>query len=353
MLDDAQQRKSLDPQGTLGILASLPEQLEEGLRLSRGLEVQAPDRGGLVVVGMGGSAIAGDLAGGVARRGGYALQVVRDVRLPPSSREDDLHVFISYSGNTWETLTCYREALRRGLPSLTISSGGELEETAAASGTPHLKVPSGLPPRGALGYLLAPLLALLEAPLPSLTDSLPQGIEFLARIRERWAPPVPTVENEAKALALALREKTPIVYATPSFRGVARRWRAELNEMAKVLAWSGIFPEMDHNELVGWMGDPEVGRFAPILLTVPENPRLDAQVAVTRAMMEERVPVQVVEPSDGAYLNQVLELVHLGDMVSVYLALARGVDPYPVASIDRLKEEVQKRRGEESAEGEI
>ncbi len=336
----------MDPQGTLGIVASLPEQLEEGLRLGRALKVRAPADGGLVVVGMGGSAIAGDLAGAVARREGYPLRVVRDVRLPPSLGGNALHVFISYSGNTWETLACYREALRRGLPSLTISAGGELQETSAASGTPHLRIPSGLPPRGALGYLLAPLLALLEDPLPKLREAVPTGIEFLAGLRARWAPTVPTVENEAKALALALRGKVPVVYAPPSFQGVARRWRTELNEMAKVLAWSGVLPEMDHNELVGWMEDPEASRFAPVFLVALEDPRLDAQVAVTLEMLEERVPVQVVRPSDPAFLHQLLELVHLGDMVSVYLAIARGVDPYPVAAIARLKEEVRNRQEE-------
>lgn len=345
MLDDAERRRAVDRQGMLGTAASLPEQLEEGLRRGEALEVQAPPDG-LVVVGMGGSAIAGDLAGAVARRAGYPLRVVRDVRLPPTPTERALHVFVSYSGDTWETLACYREALRRGLPALTLSSGGELQETSAANGTPHLAIPTGLPPRGALGYLLAPLLAVLWEPIPSLEEETRAGIEFLARLRRRWAPPVPTVENEAKALAMALHEKTPVVYAPPSFQGVARRWQTQLNENAKVLAWSGVLPEVDHNELVGWMEDPEAGRFAPVLLAGEEDPRLDAQLAVSLAMLEERVPVQVVRPSDAAFLNRLLELVHLGDMVSLYLAIARGVDPFPVHPIVRLKEEVRA-RGEE------
>ncbi len=117
-----------------------------------------------------------------------------------------------------------------------------------------------------------------------------------------------------------------------------------MNEMAKVLAWSSTFPEADHNELVGWMEDPEAGRFAPIVLMVRESPLLKLQMMETSAMMEEKVPVQVVEASDTSFLSQVLELVHLGDMVSAYLAIARGVDPYPVIPIERLKETVQARR---------
>ncbi len=341
MLDDPQRRKAIDQNGMLGIVGSLPEQLEEGLRLSSRVEVQPRDDGSLVVFGMGGSAIAGDLAGTVARAGGYPVHVVRDFGLPPFIRPEDLLVFLSYSGDTWETLSCYRQALSQELPTLAVSSGGELRDTALSRGSHHLTIPAGLPPRGALGYLLAPLLALLSIPLPDLRGQLDEAIHFLGRRRERWSPSVPSTKNRAKSIAMEIRERTPIVYAPPHLGAVGRRWQTEFNEMAKVLAWSGVFPEANHNELVGWMEDPDVGRFAPIVLTAPEDSPLNAQMEVTIAMMRERVSVLVVEATDTSLLNQVLELVHLGDMVSVYLAIARGVDPYPVGPIDRLKEVVR------------
>ncbi len=252
-------------------------------------------------------------------------------------------VFISYSGDTWETLSCYRQALSRDYSTLAISSGGELRETALANGSPHLVIPRGLPPRGALGYLLAPLLVLLSRQLRGLDGEVEETIRFVARRREDWSPSVPSERNKAKSMALGLQDTTPIIYAPPRLRGVARRWQTELNEMAKVLCWSGEFPEADHNELVGWMDDPSVGRFSPIVLMTREESLLKLQVRETIAMMRERVPVQVVEASDVPLLSQVLELVHLGDMVSVYLAIARGVDPYPVESIARLKAAVQAR----------
>ncbi len=344
MLDDPERRKTVDSQGILGILGSLPEQLEEGSRLAGDLDVQLDEDGRLVVFGMGGSAIAGDLAAAVAHDGGYPVQVVRDLDLPPGLGPKDFLVFTSYSGNTWETLSCYRQALAQDCSSLAISSGGEMRESALAKGSPHLRIPSGLPPRGALGYLVAPLLVLLASVVPDLGERLEEAIRFLARRRERWAPAAPTSGNEAKAMALAILGKSPIVYASTRLGGVARRWQTQLNEMAKVLAWSSTFPEADHNELVGWMEDPDAVRFAPIVLMVRENPLLELQMMETRTMMEGKVPVQVVKASDASFLSQVFELVHLGDMVSAYLAIARGVDPHPVIPIEKLKEAVQARR---------
>ncbi len=345
----------MDRSGMFGILSSLPEQLEAGIGICEGLEVEAPKEGRVVVVGMGGSAIAGDIGAAVAQRGGYQVIVVRDFHLPSYVQTDDLLVFISYSGNTRETLSGYREALKRGLQCVTVSSGGELHEVSIANGTPFVAVPKGVgPPRGALGYLLAPLLSLLATPLPSLKKQLGEAVSFLARRRERWTPVVPTSENEAKAMALAIGDRTPIIYSSPNLECVGRRWQTQLNENAKVLAWWSGLPEADHNELVGWMEDSGAPRFAPIVLMTEEDPALDAQIRETVSLMEEKVPVQLVRPSRASFLCQVLELVLLGDMVSLYLAVARGVDPFPVGPIQRLKDVLRTRgEGKESAEGEI
>lgn len=352
MLDDLGRRRDVDRHGMLGTLESLPEQLEEGRLLAGGWDRGAPPQGRLAVVGMGGSAIAGDLAAAIAGQGGYPVDVVRNVELPPGLGRDDLLAFVSYSGDTWETLAGYRKAIARGLPSVTLSSGGELQAMSEANGTSHVAVPPGLPPRGALGYLLAPLLALLQPTLPDLEAQLLQAIEDLAHVRERWAPAVATSNNEAKALAHAIEGRTPIIYAPPVLQGVARRWQGELNENAKVLAWNSGLPEADHNELVGWMEDPAATRFAPILLALESESRLQLQLTETLRLMGERVTTHFVRPHTSTFLSQVLELVHLGDMVSVYLALLRGVDPTPVTAIAQLKDAIRQGGGG-SAEGEI
>ncbi|MEE9237287.1 MAG: bifunctional phosphoglucose/phosphomannose isomerase [Thermoplasmata archaeon] len=346
MLDDVERRTQLDPRGMFGILSSLPEQLEEGLLLCADLRVEPPKEGRIVVIGMGGSAIAGDIGAAVAREGGYEVLVIRNSRLPSYIQADDLLIFISYSGDTWETLSSYQEALKRGIPCLTISSGGELQQISDTRGTPHVALPRGVgPPRGALGYLLAPLIAILALRLPALTKQMGRAIQFLGHRREGWAPAVPTTENEAKAMAWAIRDRTPIIYASPSFAGVAKRWQTQLNENAKVLAWSSVLPEADHNEIVGWMEDSEASRFAPIILVNTEDQALDTQIIEAIALMEEKLTVQVVRPSPTEYLSQVLELILLGDLVSLYLAVVRGVDPFPVEPIVRLKGALSSRRG--------
>ncbi len=327
----------MDRSGMFGTLSSLPEQLEEGMEICRRLDFPLSREGHLVTVGMGGSAIAGDIVASLAEREGCHVAVLRDVRLPSYVGPDDLLVFLSYSGDTWETLFSYREAQRKKLRCLTVSSGGKLQELSASNGTPHLRIPKGLPPRGALGYLLSPLLALLSTLLPDLNERVREAVRFLSLQRERWVPAVSIADNEAKSMALAVGDRTPIVYSTPSLRSVARRWQTQLNENAKVLAWSSRLPEASHNEIVGWMEDTEASRFAPIVLMGHEHETLDLLIRETVSLMEERLTVQLVTPSHPDYLSQLLELVLLGDLVSLYLAVLRGVDPFPVEPITRLK----------------
>ncbi|MFQ6012344.1 MAG: bifunctional phosphoglucose/phosphomannose isomerase [Thermoplasmata archaeon] len=355
MLDDPTRLAQVDPSGLMGTFSSLPEQLEEGLAAARNATWEGPPSGRVFVVGMGGSAIAGDLAHALARRyGGLEVQVTRTPHAPPYVAPEDLLVAISYSGNTWETLSAYRQALTRGLTCLTIGSGGELAETSSAQGVPHVFVPPGLPPRGALGYLLAPLLTLLGRTSPRLAESVPKALEELSRIRREWVPAVPAAENPAKGIAKALEGKVPVVYGPPPYAGVVRRWQTQLNENAKVLAWHSVLPEANHNEIVGWLEGEEPDRFAPVFLMPPPDARLYSRFRKTLAFLGERVAVTTVEVPGGPFVTGFLELVLLGDIVSVYLAVLRGVDPHPVRSIDRLKaawEDGVERGG--SAEGEI
>ncbi len=337
MLDDSERRKRLDTRGMFGILSSLPEQLEEGLSRSEGIGLESLAEGRIFAVGMGGSAIAGDIGASIAQHVGRQVHVVRDFRLPSYITADDLLIFISYSGDTWETLSAFQEALWKGHQCLTISSGGGLHEISSHRGTPHVSVPKGLPPRGALGYLLAPLLRVLAETTPDLMRQVEGAIQHLSRRRAAWAPSVATEENEAKGLAMALRSKTPIVYSPTSLNCVAKRWQTQLNENAKVLAWCSMLPEASHNEIVGWVEDPEGSRFSPVFLLPEGEGVFDAQVREVVALIEERHPVQVVRPSHREFVGQNLEMVLLGDLVSLYLAIVRGVDPFPVEPIERLK----------------
>lgn len=358
MLDDPARLRRVDSSGLMGTFSSLPEQLEEGLEGVQAVEWKLPPSGRVFVIGMGGSAIAGDLAAALADHyGGLEIQVSRGPVLPAALGPEDLLVAISFSGDTWETLAAYRAALKRGLTCLTVSTGGELAETSSAQGVPHVSVPQGgFPPRAALGYLLAPLLSLLAAASPRFAEALGNAVGDLGKIRGGWLPAVPAADNAAKSIATKLAEKVPIVYATPYHAGVARRWKTQLNENAKVLAWHGVLPEANHNEIVGWLEGEGTDRFAPLVLLPADPGPLKAHVQAATALMEDRVPVITVSARSAAFLTGLLELVLLGDLVSVYLAVLREVNPYPIRSIVRLKAALQEggKGGEgRSAEGEI
>ncbi|MFQ5553002.1 MAG: bifunctional phosphoglucose/phosphomannose isomerase [Thermoplasmata archaeon] len=355
MLDDPARLAQVDPSGLMGTFASLPEQIEEGLAGVRETATEAPPSGRVFVIGMGGSAIAGDLAHALGRwYGGLEVQVTRTPVIPPYVDADDLLVAISYSGNTWETLSAYRQALKRGLSCLTVGSGGELAEMSAAHGVPHASVPPGFAPRAALGYLLAPLLSLLAVGAPRLGEATPRALTDLSRIREEWVPAVPAAKNPAKRIAKALLGKVPIVYGPPPYAGVARRWQTQLNENAKTLAWHSLLPEANHNEIVGWLEGENPDRFVPVLLMPPPDTALYARFEKTLALLEERTSAIPVEVASDAFVTGLLALVLLGDLVTVYLAVLRGTDPRPVPSIDRLKAAMREDGVEgSSAEGEI
>lgn len=337
MLDDQASLSRVDRSGLLGTLFSLPEQLEDGFRLCSDLELGMEGVRRLVVAGMGGSAIAGDLAASMARHSTIEVLVVRGYELPRFVDPRDVLVLVSYSGNTRETLSVYRQGLQRGLRCIAVSSGGELKEVATARGDVFVRVPSGLPPRSALGYLLAPLIKLLGEGATSLEEEVRRALDRLNEARQRWAPSVPSTENKAKALALSIGRRAAVVYAVGGLMAAARRWQTQLNENAKALAWSGALTEMCHNEVVGWMEDPGFGPFLPIVIRGIELEEERRHVDALIHLLRSRLDVEVVEAASGPPAAQILELVLLGDLVSVYLAVLREVDPLPVRPIEELK----------------
>jgi glucose/mannose-6-phosphate isomerase len=290
---------------------------------------------------MGGSAIAGEvLATWLAAERGLPLAVVKDSALPPWVDEEDLVVAVSYSGNTLETLAATREAIVRGCDVVGLSSGGTLRDLCRARGYPFGAIPAGLMPRGAFGTLFGALAGLHDA---NVQGEVRQSAEIVREVGRALGPSVAATKNPAKRLAQKLHGRTPIVYATPTYGPVARRWQTQMNEMAKVLAWASVLPEADHNELVGWDGDPAAKRFAPVFLRDPSEAEDHARMMdVTRDLIKKRTKVEEVRAKGPSLLSRMLSTVQLGDFVSVYLAVLRKVDPTPVAVIAKLKERLAK-----------
>jgi len=306
----------------------------------------------IAVGALGGSATAAELVKGlVDDRLPVPFHIVREYAWPAAVGPGTLCVLSSYSGNTEETLALYDDALGRGAARAVISSGGEITRRAQADGVPYVSVPSGLPPRAALGYSLVSLLALL----PSLgfggaddEEALAEAEVVLAEGNRRLAPESPEAENPAKRLALALTGRVVVAYTAARFlAGAALRWKGQVNENAKTPAFSNALPELNHNESVGWEALRAFhDRFGVVCLRdTDEHPRAAAQMEWTRSMLEsEGLTVCEARSTGRSRLARLVSLVQLGDWVSLYLAALAGVDPTPITKIDALKRTLETTR---------
>jgi glucose/mannose-6-phosphate isomerase len=249
----------------------------------------------------------------------------------------------SYSGNTEETLACFDEACARQARTIVIATGGALAERAASRGVARLSPVEDLQPRQALSSLAVPALVIAEqlGLIADITADLTETEGVLAGRVALYGRDVPTENNDAKQLALQLDRRVPHIWGQELLLGVAAsRWRTQLNENAKIAAFSSTLPELDHNEIVGYEKDsPGIGDLAIVVLRMPgENPRIGRRIEATVERVRDLVACTVEARAVGeSPLARVMSAVLLGDFVSVYLAVRRGVDPTPVAAIDELK----------------
>lgn len=329
----------LDRSGMLGVMERFPEQCREAL--ARGREVVFPrELSGferIVVVGMGGSGITGDLLGLAFPE--MEVITVRNYVVPRFIGEETLLVGVSYSGNTEETLSAFLDGLKHTKKALGISSGGKLAEICQKQGIPWIEIPKGFQPRAALGHLLFTLLGALEG-LGLRAEGMDEGLSILSRMAGELCPR--STPNRAQGLARALQGKVPVIYgAAGTTRPIAFRWRTQINENAKQPAFSAELPELCHNEIVGYelAGGllPQIIRL--FLRTSHDHPRVALRVEVLKEVLRRRRLSFLELHGEGETpLAQALSLLYLGDWVSVYLALLNEVDPTPVEPIAELKE---------------
>jgi len=337
----------IDKRDLLGILSSLPEQMVFGLDQGSAFSLPS-DVSKIFVVGMGGSAIAADVfAAWTMDRRTIDIQVVRDYRLPAYASEGDVVIAVSYSGNTEETLSAASQALGIGCKLIGVSSGGELADFCKENRVERVGVPQGYPPRGAFGYIFGTIAGLCRSVIVDNVDKeIKKAAAHLEEERKALNPDKSVKVNRAKSIALKVYGKTPIIYGSMAFAPVARRWQTEFNENAKILAWASSFPEADHNEIEGWGGSQAAGRFLPIFLRDrDETEELRHRLDATRAIIGKRAKPIEVESEGASLLSRMLGTLLLGDLASIYLAILRKVDPYPVVSIEALKARLKSRGG--------
>lgn len=340
-----------DSHDMYSVLCDYPQQAQTGMDIGNSVNlsgIRTAEIRNLVICGMGGSAIGGDVLRVYAeKQARIPISVNRGYHLPGFVDAHTLVIVISYSGGTEESLSAYADARAMKAQCVVITSGGELLDRAETDGVPAAIIPGGLAPRSALGYLFFPLLMIVaRLDILDLQQSVLAGtVATLESATKEYADYL-HAENSAIALAEKLRGRLPVLYAAQvGLESVLTRWRCQIEENAKMLAYSNVFPEMNHNEIVGWEQNPDLlGRIAVVVLHDRDDlPQIRRRIAVTldllRPMAAEIVEVYAKEDT---LLSRILGLICLGDWVSFYLAIISGVDPYPIEKINRLKEELAK-----------
>jgi len=348
-LDDPKRWAELDPQNMRSLLSAFPKQIREAWHLVQGLELKVDfPIASVLVSGLGGSAIGGDVVRTVtAHVLRVPLLVIRDYGLPQFVNSKTVVFACSYSGNTEETLSSYEQARQAGAFIVCISSGGALAERARAGGFPLIRIPAGMPPRTALGYSAIALLGSLHAfgLVSDIRESVEETAELLSSLVLRYAAAVPEQSNKAKTIARGLHGKIVAIYASSGrLEAAAVRWRGQMEENGKNLAFHHLLPEMDHNELVGWRYPEDALKKAGVVfLRDPEDhPQVQRRFDFTREMVAESAGVTFEVWSEGkSLLARIFSLICLGDFVSLYLAHLNSVDPTPVDAIELLKQKLR------------
>ncbi len=330
--------QAVDTQGMLGDVLDQPHQLTDALWRVESAGISTRDLpGGLLVCGMGGSAIGADLAAAaIGERATHPIRSLRGYSVEPWLGADTLVLCSSYSGDTEETLACYEAAGEAGAARIALTTGGRLAEAARADGVPVIGVPSGFLPRAAVAYMTVGAIecARLAGAAPAVRDEIEAAAALLPELAAEWGPDS-GADSQAKALAGRLAGTVPVFYGAGITAAAAHRWKAQLNENAKSHAFFAELPEADHNEICGWGEGP----FAAVFMDDPQlHPRVRRRIDLTAEVIERHgAPVEVIESRGVTPFERLMSLVFLGDLLSVYLAVLAGTDPSPMEPIEELK----------------
>jgi len=341
ILDDIVGIMEVDRRNLLGVARNFPEQCEEAIRIgkefSKNLRMKKPKS--VCICGMGGSAITGDILRTWLRD--YDIRVFREYNLPKYVDRDSLVFISSYSGNTEETLSMFRQALRMKYNMIVIASGGKLEKECEEAKIPLVRVPGGMLPRAAFAYLFFPLLVILRK-----TRFIKEGADLgrmvrnLKETRDELTPDVRTKDNPAKRIAIKLRGKIPLIYGFGKFEGVALRAKAQFNENSKVHSFSDSFPELSHHTIVGWESPKDLSkRFAVIFIRdKDEDKEMRTRTEFTEDAVKNAggsvIEIHSIYRSD---LSRILSIMYTLYFASIYLGILYRKDPSKTELLTDLK----------------
>jgi glucose/mannose-6-phosphate isomerase len=349
-LDDSKIYQRQDPDGMLARIKELPMQCRQSWQAAMDFNLPADFAGvnKVVVLGMGGSAIGGDLVRSLVQSESKIPVIVhRDYGLPAFVDEKTLVIASSYSGNTEETLSGFEPALKTRAKKLAMTTGGKLQELAKANNVPVFKIEYKAQPRAALGFSFLPTLGVLQK-LGFVKDKsadVAETVRVLEKLSARLDEKSPLSANPAKQLAQRLFGCLPVIYGAGIAAEAAHRWKTQVNENSKAWGFYEVFPELNHNATVGYPFPKDVAqKIRVILLRSPLfNERVKLRYDVTCELLKRsNVAYEFVDGEGRSAMSQMMSLVMMGDFTSYYLAILYGVDPSPVEVINYLKDQLAK-----------
>lgn len=343
--------RKFDKANMFDVLKDFPLQVKGALRIAEKYNLKSFNTKGInniIISGLGGSAIGGDLFRSYTQ---YDIKIPvtinRNYTLPKFAGKNSLVIISSYSGNTEETVSAYKQALELKCRIICITSGGEVKKLAKKNKNHCVIIPGGLQPRCALGYSFFTLLTVFIklGLIKERKDEINEAVKILEEGRDEFTNLNPE-DNAALKIAVEIKGKLPVVYSSADVMDIVNlRWRGQISENAKILAYGNVYPEMNHNELVGWkLNEDILKKIIVIFLKDPaDNERIKLRMNITLDTIKKYAGnIITLESNAEGKLARIFDLIYLGDWVSFYLAILNGVNPTPVDAISFLKNKLEK-----------
>jgi len=343
--------RKFDRENMFDVLKDFPLQVKGALKIAEKYSLKGfktKDIRNIIISGLGGSAIGGDLIRSYTQ---YEIKIPvtvnRNYTLPSFVGKDTLLIISSYSGNTEETIAAYKQAIKAKCKIICITSGGEVKKIAKKNKHHCVIIPGGLQPRCALGYSFFTLLTVFAKLgfIKDKKDEIKETLKILDEGREEFTNLNPE-NNVALKVAIEIKGKMPLVYSSTDVLDVVNlRWRGQISENAKILAYGNVYPEMNHNELVGWQLNADILKKTVVIFLkdIDDNDRIKHRMNITLDIIKEYANnIVTLESNGSSKLARIFDLVYLGDWVSFYLAILNEVNPTPVEAISYLKNKLEK-----------
>lgn len=348
ILDTSEEIKRIDKSSMLSFCIEASKHYGEAAKIAEIASISIHfEPQTIIVAGMGGSAIGGELLKDWAwDKIAVPIEVYREYSLPAYVDKNTLVFVVSYSGETEESLSVFLDAIKRKCMIFCLGSGGKLLEFAEKLDAPYLRIPSGMPPRAALPYLFLPMISIIGriGLVSDVNPEISEALKVLKQVSSENSPDKPLRDNFSKMLATNISGSVPVVCGFEIYRAVARRFKQQFNENSKIPAKCEFFPELNHNEIVGW---EEAGELSKIFSAIfirdkDEREEIHHRIEATQKLIHAKsLRVFEVWSRGSGRLAKMLSAICIGDFASVYLAILRGVDPTPVKTIALLKEKMR------------